>query len=107
MRKISEMTGTEEKVWVYIDSRETWEIFTRMALEEGFGFGELPAGKWEFGYAVAVHSSGDMGHLPLFVWCSSFAPSADGIPERVDFRRYISGEDDYVCKESGFTFHLQ
>lgn len=107
MRKISEMTGTDEKVWVYIDSRETWETFTRMALEEGFSFGELPAGKWEFGYAVAVHSNGNMGHLPLFVWCRSFASAADDIPEKIDFRRYISGESDYACRKSGFTFCMQ
>ena len=97
------MLGSDEKVWVYIDSRETWESFAVMAAAEGFGFGELSAEQWDFGYAVAVHSSGDMGHLPLFVWHRSFTADTEGVPRRVDFRRYISGAEDFICRELHFT----
>ena len=72
MRTIREMLGNDEKVWIYINGEDTWKMFVNMAVTEGFHFGELPAEKWAFGHAVAVHSNGKMGHLPLFVWCLSF-----------------------------------
>ncbi|WP_303836434.1 hypothetical protein [Ruminococcus flavefaciens] len=102
MRTIREMLGSDEKVWVYIDSRETWERFASMAAAEGFGFGELPEEKWVFGCAVAVHSSGDMGHLPMFVWHRSFSADIEELPKRVEFLKYISGDEDYICRESHF-----
>ena len=102
MRTIREMLGSDEKVWVYIDNRETWEKFAETAVSEGFGFGKLPAEKWAFGYAVAVHSSGDMGHLPLFVWCRAFSSDIAECPRKIDFGRYIGGAEDYICRESHF-----
>ena len=67
-----EMSGNDEKVWVYLHSEDTWQEFTRMALAEDFHFGEFPVERWTFGYIVAIHSDGDIGHLPLFIWCQSF-----------------------------------
>ena len=67
MRTIREMLGNDEKVQVYPNSEDTWKKFTSMAVAEGFHFGELPVERWSFGYVIAVHSNGDMGHLPLFI----------------------------------------
>ena len=105
MRTIKAMLGNDEKVWVHIDSQETWERFVGMAVEEGFHFGELPAEKWAFGYVVAVHRDGDMGHLPLFVWCMSFSRGANSI-RKVDFKSYINGAEEYSCEESHFKMRL-
>lgn len=102
MRTIREMLCSDERVWVYIDSRETWERFAAMAVSEGFGFGELPVEKWSFGHAVAVHSSGDMGHISMFVWHRCFSADAAELPRKVEFRKYISGDEDYICRESHF-----
>ena len=100
MRTIREMLGSDENVWVYLNNEDTWKEFARMAAAEGFHFGELPFEKWAFGYVVAVHNNGDMGHLPLFIWYRSF--SADSCPRKVNFSLYISNKDDYCCNTSHF-----
>ena len=104
MRTVSEMTKENETVWVYFSSREVWERFEDMAEAEGFGFGDLPRKEWAFGYAAAVHRGGKIGHLPLFVWCISFGAGFSECPRRIDFRKFISGEENYDCRESHFKF---
>ena len=103
MRTIREMLGTDEKVWVYIDSRETWERFASKALAEGFHFGVLPFERWRSGYVIAVHKSGEMGHLPLFAWCMSFSGNCTGSPVKMDMRKYLDGEKDYICHVPHFS----
>ena len=103
MRTIREMLGNDEKVWIYLNSEDTWKKFTRMTAAEGFRFGELPLERWSFGYVVAVHSNGDMGHLPLFIWCQSFTADVGNCPRKVDFRRFINNELEFLCEESHFS----
>lgn len=102
MHTIREMLGNDEKVWVYLNREDTWKEFARMAVSEGFHFGELPVERWSFGYVVAVHSNGDMGHLPLFIWCRSFSADVESCPRKVDFRKFIDNEIDALCKKSNF-----
>lgn len=102
MRTIREMLGNDEKVWVYLNSEDTWKEFTRMAVAEGFRFGDLPVERWTFGYVVAVHSNGDMGHLPLFIWCRSFSTDVESCPRKVDFSLYSNNQHDYCCNASHF-----
>ena len=102
MRTIREMLGNDEKVWVYLNSNDTWKEFTRMAAAEGFHFGELPVERWVFGYVIAVHISGNMGHLPLFIWCRSFSADVEKCPRKVDFSLYCDNQDDYYCYTSHF-----
>lgn len=103
MRTIREMLGNAEKVWVYLNSEDTWKKFTSMAVAEGFHFGKLPFERWTFGYVVAVHSNGDMGHLPLFIWCRSFSADVESCPRKSDFNRFINDYEDWLCKEAHFT----
>lgn len=102
MRTIREMLGDDEKVWVYLNNEDTWKEFTSMAVAEEFHFGELPVERWVFSYVVAVHSSGDMGHLPLFIWCRSFSADVENCPRKVDFDKFITNEKDCCCNESHF-----
>ena len=102
MRTIREMLGNDEKIWVYLKNEDTRKEFAQMAAAEGFHFGELPFESWAFGYVVAVHSDGDMGHLPLFIWCSSFAADADSCPRKIDFSLYLNDQDDHCCYTSHF-----
>ena len=106
MRTIRKLIGTDENVWLYLDSRETWEEFVNMAFTEGFHFGELPFEKWSFGYVISVHNNGDLRHLPLFIWCWSFSNKVKSFPRKIDFKRYIHFEDDYYSTVSGFTGRL-
>ena len=103
MRTIREMLGNDEKVWVYLSNEDTWKEFAQMAAAEGFHFGELSFESWAFGYVVAVHSNGDMGHLPLFIWCRSFLADVGNCPQKVDFKRFINSHDDWLCKEPHFS----
>ena len=102
MLTIREMLGNDEKVWVYLNNENAWNQFVNMAVAEGFHFGNLPVERWTFGYVIAVHSNGNMGHLPLFVWCMSFSSNIENCPRKVDFRRFINGYEDWRCKESHF-----
>ncbi len=106
MRKIMEMLRNDEKVWVYINDKDTWKEFTAMAAYEGFRFGELPTEMWNYGHIVAVHNSGELGHIPLYIWCMSFASTAACGVHKIDFKRYIDGFDDYECKDSHFKFRM-
>lgn len=104
MRTIREMLGNDEKVWVYLNSEDTWKRFVNMAVAEGFHFGDIPVERWAFGYVIAVHSDGDMGHLPLFVWCRLFAPDVESCPRKVDFQRFVNEDENYLFTKSHFHF---
>ena len=106
MRTIREILRNDEKVWVYLNSKDTWKEFVHMAVSEGFHFGNLPVEKWTFGHVVAIHSNGNMGHLSLFVWCRSFSADIENCPQKVDCRRYINNEEDYSCIEPHFSCSL-
>lgn len=102
MRTIREMLGTDEKVWAYINSANTWKEFSSMAVAEGFHFGELLVERWAFSYVFVIPSNGDMGHLPLFIWCRSFSADVENCPKKGDFKRFITNEEDCSCNESHF-----
>lgn len=97
------MLESDEKVWVYLNSENTWKQFVDMAVAEGFHFGDLPVEKWAFVHVVAIHSNGNMGHLSLFVWCWSFSADVENCPRKVDFLRFINNHDDWFCETPHFT----
>ena len=103
MRTIKDLTGNDEKVWVYLSDEAVWKKFVGMAENEEFHFGELPAEKWTFGYVISVHRNGDMGHLPLFVWWNSFTEASSKVPLKVDFLKYINSDEKYLCTRSHFN----
>jgi hypothetical protein len=102
MRTIREMLKNEEKVWLYLDSNASWEKFVETAVKEGFCFGSLPADKWVSGHVIAIHSNGDMGHIPLFLWCISFSDDAETQPRKIDFDLYMEGKENYLCTTPHF-----
>ena len=104
MRSIRELLENEETVWVYFDSEELCEEFFRS--EDGLYFGELPRDRWKTGNVIAVHRDGSMGHLPLFIWLMSFGAGRERCPVKVDYRRFISGEEDYLCRSSHFSCRM-
>ena len=100
MYTIKNLLGDKEKIWLYLDNDQTCKKFFEMANAEGYTFGNLPYEKWVTGNIIAIHSDGDMGHLPIFAWCMSFKPDIRKVPIRYDFAKYISGEKDYICYET-------
>ena len=105
MRTIREMLGSDEKVWVYIDNENVWNQFVNMAVAEGFHFGNMPVEIWAFGYVIAVHSNGNMGLLPIYIWCRPFSTDVGNCLQKIDLRRYINDEE-YYCKNSHFTYNM-
>ena len=106
MRTIKELVEKEKIVWMYLESEEVCKAFYRQAHEEGFHFGDLPYEQWATGYVVAVHDNGRMGHLPIFIWTMAFGSNGwrgiEGSHTPVDYRLYMTGEQDYICKTSHF-----
>lgn len=103
MRTITDLVKNEPRVWSYLSIGELCREFFRQAKEEGFCFGDLPCEQWVVGPVIGVHADRQMGHLPIFIWHQSFAVNFQGVPTRVDYERYIAGEEDYICHESHFT----
>ena len=99
MRTIRELLGEDEKIWLYIENEELWDNFLEMT--EEFHFCELPQDEWKFGHVIAVHSSGEMGHVPIFLWNMSFG-SNEGVPAKYDLKKIIDSEDDISCRTSHF-----
>lgn len=87
-KTIKQLVANREKVWVYLESETICKKFFKQAKMENFSFGELPYEKWVCGTLIAVHSNGQMGHAPYFVY--SLLHSKKDI---VDFRKYL--DDDY------------
>jgi hypothetical protein len=104
MRSIREMLGNDEKVWVYFESVEWCRRFFELA--EGFSFGDLPEDEWKTGYVIAVNKTGRLGHVSLLMWCMSFGNCVNNCPRRVDFRKYIEGDSEYLCHSSHFSAKL-
>lgn len=96
-RTLRELVSGKKKVWVYLESKKLCECFFEKAREENFHFGDLLYGEWVTGTLIAVHSNGQMGHLPYFVYSLLTSEKSD----IVDYRKYVQGEEDfyYSCSE--------
>ena len=103
MRTIKELIDREKKVWFYLDSEETSNAFLEDAEAEGFSFGDgiPPTEKKGVHYVIAAHEDMLLGFLSITIWCLSFMyrGKKNGVPLRVDYRRYRSEEEDYICRE--------
>ena len=89
---LKKLTEEAEKVWIYLDSKETYIRFYRQAYSEGFGFGNLKFSDWVIGGdLIAVHSDGQMGHGGF----ASYLGVSLHKTKVVDYRRYADGEKDF------------
>ena len=101
-RTIEELTDLPGRVYVYLEDEEAAEEFFARAQEEGFLFGDgkRPSEKPR-DCIIALNKDrtlnyvGFAGHAVF----GSGTKTVGGQPLiRVDLRRYISGEDDYICQ---------
>ena len=104
MSKIEELIQKHERVWFYLNSEETMVRFIQdiNALECIYPNGE-PLNIHNCYHIMAIHSDRKLAKVNIFIWNASFQ-SANFVPFplRVDYARLISGEDDWICKESKF-----
>ena len=75
------------------------EQFVNMAVTEGFHFGNLPVERWTFGYVIAVHSNGNMGH-PMAVKQGLSINGIDVFP--FDLNKQIAREYDITIYDYSF-----
>lgn len=106
MKTIRELIEKEKRVWFYLDSEETSAAFMKQAEQEGFSFGDgvPPTQKTGPHYLVGAHDDMLLGFLSVTIWCMSFMTKekTNGVPLRVDYRKYRSGEADYSCHKPHF-----
>ena len=99
LRTLKQLVENEGKVWVFLDSEETGNAFLRQAREEGFRCSD----KMSWFYVMALSSDMTVCYVSLFNWTFSFAGNVKGTPLRVDYKKYASGEEDFLCRQSHFT----
>ena len=110
MRSIQELLHGGKKVWFYLKDRETEERF----VEELSGLGARylngsPVTTSSCSPIMSVHSDLKVAHLMIMIWNASFSPHfqehyAGDVSKilKVDYARYIDGEDDFICTKSDF-----
>ena len=110
MRTIKNLTSNHERVWFYLKDEETEDLFVHELNEMGATY--LNGEKISLSNCspiMAVHADGKVAHLMIMIWNASFSPSfkehsskilANAV--KVDFAKYIRGDDDYICKKSEF-----
>lgn len=101
MRKLQDLVTNQEQVWLWFATDKAKERFVRQCTEEGFAFpdGTLPTVK-SVGHLMAICSDRSLWHLTIFVWVMSF--KAPGMPQRIDYEAYSTGQADYICHDPKF-----
>ena len=103
MRTLKQLAEKEGRVWVYLDNRKVGKAFLRQAREEGFRCCDGSSLRWmSWFYVMALYSDMTVWTASLFNWTLSFAGDVKGTPVRVDYEKYMAGEEDYLCHQSHF-----
>lgn len=112
MRKIKELLADTEKVWIYLGEDSALKsTFSNEVNEMGVAFsnGE-PITADQISRIMSVHADGKLTHVSLMVWTAAFKPGdgSCGIRHnfdeisKIDYRKFISGEDSYLIKSCDF-----
>lgn len=110
MRSIQDLLKEGKKLWVYLRDQETEQKFVEELNQLG--------GKYLNGAQVttqncspimAVHPELRVAHLMIMIWNASFSPNfqkhySGDVNKilKVDYEKYINGEDDFICVKSDF-----
>jgi len=103
MRQLKELLKNNDRVWIYCEDKALQLQFLSQAEEEGFHAlnGDLPT-QLSPHPLYGIHDDMTMGYLSIMIWCLSFPENGADPYFRVDYKRFISGEDDYVCHTPHF-----
>ena len=104
MNKIEKLIQEHERVWFYLKDAETKAQFVRDATALGCIY--LNGNHLDIHncyHIMAVHSDRRLAQVKIFVWNASFqTTNFTPFPLRVDYAKLVSGEEDWICKESEF-----
>ena len=101
MRKLADLLEGRKKVWLLIGhDRELQRRFILDCIV--YGCDVKPEA--DCGWAMSLHADRKLLSVSMMPWLYSFM-SGYSVSDvlKVDYRRFASGEDDYVILESGFT----
>ena len=111
MRSIQELLQDGKKVWFYLRDSETERRFIEELNQLGAKYlNGSPVTAESCSPIMAVHSDLRVAHLMIMIWNASFSPSFDqhyagDVSKilKVDYAKYIAGQEDYLCRRSEFT----
>ena len=92
----------EGKVWVYLKDERTCRRFYEDAEAEGFRFGDRKPTDSCIDDIIAVNKDKTIAHVGFVGHMAFHAPSAvDGGCFRIDYAKYIAGEQEFYYSERG------
>lgn len=110
MRTIRSLLQENERVWFFLRTTEAERAFVKELTELGARY--LNGNKiteQNCSPIMSVHKDLKVAHLMIMIWNASFKKSFSqhcatelaNVP-KVDYEKYIKGEDTYICTESEF-----
>ena len=111
MRSIQELLQDGKRVWFYLRDSETERRFIEELNQLGAKYlNGSPVTAESCSPIMAVLSDLRVAHLMIMIWNASFSPSFDqhyagDVSKilKVDYAKYIAGQEDYLCRRSEFT----
>lgn len=102
MRTLKALVEENENVWIYCKDEPLQVRFLEQLEEEGFLAlnGQKPTELFHH-QLYGINDDMTMGYLAVMIWWMTFKDEDTHI--RVDYEKYISGEEDYFCH----TPHLE
>ena len=110
MRKIQDLLDAGYRVWFYLRDQETENRFVEEINEIGATYLNGSQVTMEnCSPIMAVHADRKVGHLMIMIWNASFQKGFANHYKgdlsktiKVDYAKYISGDDNYICTQSEF-----
>jgi len=111
MRSIQELLKEEKKLWIYLRDQEAEQKFVEELNQLGAKYlNGAQVTTQNCSPIMAVYPDLRVAHLMIMIWNASFLPSFDqhyaGDTSKIlkiDYARYIEGQEDYLCSRSEFT----
>ena len=98
MRKIIELLQQYEEVWFWIDKEYQDQFFKELIDLNVIFTNGAPVARGAIRHCMGVDNKKTVGYLSNMVWFNSF--SHGNPPLKVNYGKYINGEDDYVFLKS-------
>jgi len=104
MRNMKTLMDGKARIWFYLKDEATKKRFIEDAVEQGCRFlngDELTI--QDCSHIMSIHADKKVAHVAIFIWNASFQGAQFAVPPlKVDYARYIDGNDDWACKKSDF-----
>lgn len=101
MRNLTELVNQYESVWLFTESEKYTKDFLKRAIAEGFKYqNDSKISYRDKGILWGVHKDFTIAHISMFVWCLSYKCDSNKVPVRIDYKKYIDGENVFFCHKS-------